>query len=453
MPKCKGKSKQLELDSESLRAEIQHGIALLAQLDEEAEHEQKVQEPNRANNLKRLQIRRENVNRNTQKSKERYLQTRVDIARLKNQIARESNLLPEGVATTDALAEVLRRFDRLEAKLDRLVERTCQGQGTLVTAPKQESPSRSAKGVPRGEGRQFRQPVSPFAPRKDVPPRSEGRQFRQFMSPFAPRKDVPLQSEGRQSRQLEISNLRFRALRPKAALRLVRVENRGNGDREARPRSSKQPTPAPIYACFFISIPPQTKHRDGFGLRVNDPVFRDAALGIVAPLVNQISFRLLFAHHFQGEVGAQPETILPARIGGGKQQQKSGSRNLPGRIWSRNGAKTDFPTARLQRNRKNARNRNFKIALVLVRGHGKDFQEPVGELDQPVAVVGQNEILLLAPSTLGREYFLEHVLPLLVRTEVESSESVQSPWRFPWRNGFPSWTQYSKSLDRPPCEP
>ena len=126
--KMQGKLESLELDSESLRAEIQQGIALLAQLDEEAEHEEKVQVPNRANNLKRLQIRRENVNRNTQKSKDRYLQTRVDIARLKNQIARESNLLPEGVATTDALAEVIRRFDRLEAKLDRLTDALAKGK-------------------------------------------------------------------------------------------------------------------------------------------------------------------------------------------------------------------------------------------------------------------------------------------------------------------------------------
>ena len=120
--KMQGEVESLELDSESLRAEIQHGIALLAQLDEEAEHEEKVQAANRATNLKRLQVRRANVNGNMQESKERYRQTRVDIARLKNRIARESNLQPEGVATTDALAEVIRRFDRLEAKVDRLTD-------------------------------------------------------------------------------------------------------------------------------------------------------------------------------------------------------------------------------------------------------------------------------------------------------------------------------------------
>ena len=57
-------------------------------------------------------------------------------------------------------------------------------------------------------------------------------------------------------------------------------------------------------------------------MRVDDPVFWDAALGIVAPLVNQIPFRFLFANNFQSEVGAEPEPVLPARIGRRKQQQK-----------------------------------------------------------------------------------------------------------------------------------
>ena len=51
-------------------------------------------------------------------------------------------------------------------------------------------------------------------------------------------------------------------------------------------------------------------------------------LGIVAPFVNQVPFRLLFTHNFQGEVGAQPETVLPARISGGKQQKKIGLTEL-----------------------------------------------------------------------------------------------------------------------------
>ena len=70
------------------------------------------------------------------------------------------------------------------------------------------------------------------------------------------------------------------------------------------------------------------KNRDGFALRVHDPVFRDAALGVVASFVDQIAFWFLFADHFQGKVGAQPEAVLPARIGGGQQQKKIGFTEL-----------------------------------------------------------------------------------------------------------------------------
>ena len=51
--------------------------------------------------------------------------------------------------------------------------------------------------------------------------------------------------------------------------------------------------------------------------------------------------------------------------------------------------------------------------LVLVSGHGQGFQEAVGELDQPIAVVGQNEVFFLTPRPLGRKNILEQILPLL----------------------------------------
>jgi len=63
-------------------------------------------------------------------------------------------------------------------------------------------------------------------------------------------------------------------------------------------------------------------------LRVDDPVFWHAALGIVSPLLDQVSFGFLFANHFQSEVGAEPETVLPARIGGRQQKKKIGLTEL-----------------------------------------------------------------------------------------------------------------------------
>ncbi len=51
-------------------------------------------------------------------------------------------------------------------------------------------------------------------------------------------------------------------------------------------------------------------------------------IGIVPPLVNQIPFRFLFTNNFQSEVGAEPETVLPARIGGRKKKKKIGLTEL-----------------------------------------------------------------------------------------------------------------------------
>ena len=97
------------------------------------------------------------------------------------------------------------------------------------------------------------------------------------------------------------------------------IENRGNGDREARQQLRRRQFAASIDACLFIDIYAQTENRDGFRLWVDDPVFRDAAFGIITSLINQVSFRFLFTDNFLSEVGAEPEAVLPARIGGRKQ--------------------------------------------------------------------------------------------------------------------------------------
>jgi len=62
----------------------------------------------------------------------------------------------------------------------------------------------------------------------------------------------------------------------------------------------------------------------------------------------------------------------------------------------------DFATAWLHDTEK-SKKQELQHALVLVRGQGEHFQKAVGELDQPVAVVGQNEILFLGPVPLGRK--------------------------------------------------
>jgi hypothetical protein len=75
----------------------------------------------------------------------------------------------------------------------------------------------------------------------------------------------------------------YRARTIAMAVESIRVENRSDGDRKAGQHFRRRRFPAAVAACFFISIAAQTKNGDGFGLRVDDPVFRDAALGIVGP--------------------------------------------------------------------------------------------------------------------------------------------------------------------------
>ena len=50
---------------------------------------------------------------------------------------------------------------------------------------------------------------------------------------------------------------------------------------------------------------------------------------------------------------------------------------------------------------------------MLVGRHGQHFQEAVGELDQSASVIGQDEILFLAPLPLARKELFEQILPFL----------------------------------------
>src|SRR5581483_9817430 len=47
--------------------------------------------------------------------------------------------------------------------------------------------------------------------------------------------------------------------------------------------------------------------------------------------------------------------------------------------------------------------------------HGQHFQEAIGELDEPVPISGQNEVLFLVPCSLGRKELFGHILPCLLR--------------------------------------
>ena len=91
--------------------------------------------------------------------------------------------------------------------------------------------------------------------------------------------------------------------------------NRRRTRRRPRPRSQKatpiRRLPRAKCARLRVGIPTQLKDTDRLRLRIDNPVLRHSSFGVVAPLLNQISLRFLFAHHFQSEI--EP----PARSGFG----------------------------------------------------------------------------------------------------------------------------------------
>ena len=67
---------------------------------------------------------------------------------------------------------------------------------------------------------------------------------------------------------------------------------------------------------------------------------------------------------------------------------------------------------------------------MLVDRHGEHFQKAIGILDESAVVVGQDEILSLAPCPLLREQVLEKNLPLLLRWKFVCA-ALQWPHRHP----------------------
>src|SRR5260370_14571456 len=108
----------------------------------------------------------------------------------------------------------------------------------------------------------------------------------------------------------------------------ISVEQLSDGNGECRKQDRCRQIAAPVGAGFFVSLSAQPENGDRFRLRVNNPVFRNMGLGIIGAFVNQIPFRLIGADNFQGQVGAEPEAVLPARVCGQKEQQEIGLAEL-----------------------------------------------------------------------------------------------------------------------------
>jgi RNA polymerase sigma factor (sigma-70 family) len=118
----RAKAELLELDCESLRSRIQHGAELIGQL-EDSRDRAPLADPTPEKVAKyrnSIDAQREKMQSKVESWSKKYLQDRVEIARLKYQIARTPKSLVPSPDPTEPLDELIRRIDRLEAKVDLL---------------------------------------------------------------------------------------------------------------------------------------------------------------------------------------------------------------------------------------------------------------------------------------------------------------------------------------------
>jgi hypothetical protein len=106
-------------------------------------------------------------------------------------------------------------------------------------------------------------------------------------------------------------------------------------------------------------------------------------------------------NRLQGQVGAEPVAVLAARVGGRKEQQKSGFAQLSRANPQPQGGKEHVAAPGFEEFVKGQKQK-LEHHLMLVGRRGQHFQEAVGELDQAAAVVGQDEVLFLAPLPLAQ---------------------------------------------------
>ncbi len=123
----------LELESESLRNRISHAMTQISNLDGPAPligqpADENENDPNRKKYRKSLERHRDELQSNMESWQKSYRETRIEIARLKHQIARMPKPSTEALNPSEALAEVIRRIESLEAKVDRLADSIAAGK-------------------------------------------------------------------------------------------------------------------------------------------------------------------------------------------------------------------------------------------------------------------------------------------------------------------------------------
>ena len=168
-----------------------------------------------------------------------------------------------------------------------------------------------------------------------------------------------------------------------------------------------------VHAVRDVPGVSQNEYGDGLRLRIDDPVLRDCRFGVVVTFVDEVSLGTIRTEDLHDCVGSGPEAIAAARVSCIADQQQV-------RL-----AKLALTNAQAKRREQHlpasgpeecvqCRVEKGKNPLVPAGRHREYLQVSIGELYQTPGMVGQPEIGVIAPASLGK-YILQQAVNLRLR--------------------------------------
>ena len=150
---------------------------------------------------------------------------------------------------------------------------------------------------------------------------------------------------------------------------------------------------------FAVPAVAEDEHGDGLVDGIHDPVFGNARLGVVGALVDQVTAGIVGTDHLQHQVGAEPVFVAAARVAGMAHQQQIRLAELA-LTDSQAQRREDRVAAQIPHEREQGEEQESQDHLMSVRRHGQNLDASVSELDQPVTLIRQLQVLGLGPGTL-----------------------------------------------------
>ena len=135
--------------------------------------------------------------------------------------------------------------------------------------------------------------------------------------------------------------------------------------------------------------------------RIDNPVLGDARLRVVPALHAGVPPGVVGADDLDDQVGAAPVLVPAPRVAGVAHEQQIGLAELAFSDAQAQGREANRAAAGADEGRQ-GQEQALRDGLMTVRGHGRDLEATVRELDQQPGVIGQLEVLRLRPEPLQR---------------------------------------------------